>query len=87
MENELEEEINRALVNMGEDLVSETSQELLEQELMEMMAAENGYIQETEPKKGDDLSLPVAPQTALPGPDGVEAQKEKVPSTRVAIAS
>jgi hypothetical protein len=86
-QNELEDEINRALVNMGEDLVSETSQELLEQELMEMMEAENGYIQETEPKNGDDLRLPVAPQTALPGPDSVEAQKEKVPSTRVAIAS
>jgi hypothetical protein len=86
-QNELEEEINRALVNMGEDLVSESSQELLEQELMEMMAAENGGIHETIPKKEEDLTLPVVPQTALPVADTIEAEKEKVASTRVAIAS
>ena len=86
-QNELEEEINRALVNMGEDLVSESSQELLEQELMEMMAAENGGIDETVPKKEEDLRLPVAPKTALPVTDTIDAEKEKVTSTRVAIAS
>lgn len=86
-QNELEEEINRALVNMGEDLVSESSQELLEQELMKMMAAENGGIDETVPKKEEDLRLPVAPKTALPVTDTIDAEKEKVTSTRVAIAS
>jgi hypothetical protein len=86
-QNELEEEINRALVNMGEDLVSESSQELLEQELMEMMAAENGGIGETVSKKDEDLRLPVAPQTALPVTGTIDAEKQKVTSTRVAIAS
>lgn len=85
-QNELENEINQALVNMGADMVSDSTQEL-ENDLKELMAVDNFVKVEKVDNESIQLALPVAPETELRPIAATIAEKDQVPSKKVAVAS